>query len=61
MGAGRGLEDNKCHSFLHKGQEGRSGKYRRASLSPLAGKEEQQIILEAISKHRKDKKAIGSS
>lgn len=37
------------------------GKYRLISLSSIPRKEVDQIFLEAISKHTKDRKVIGSS
>jgi len=58
--ASRGLE-SKCHPNFKKGKKEDLVKCRLVSLTSVPGKLVEQIILETISKHIKDKKVIGGS
>ena len=57
-GGSLGLRKSKRHSDLQEGQ-GDLGNYMLVSLTTIPGKMKEQIILETISKHIKNKKVIG--
>ncbi|GAB0176045.1 mitochondrial enolase superfamily member 1 [Grus japonensis] len=56
----RGLEENQCHSSLQKGQEGGCRKLQASQPHLHPWKGEGQLILDVISKHVEEKKAIRS-
>jgi len=55
------LEENKYHTHLRKGNKEDSGNNRLVSLMQIPGKVVEQLILEIIFVHIKDKKIIRSS
>lgn len=57
-GGSLGLQKSKRHSNLQEGQ-GDLGNYMLVSLTIIPGRMKEQIILETISKHIKNKKVTG--
>ena len=55
------LEESKFHSYLQKGKKEDLENYRPVSLTLIAGKGVQQLVLKNISRHMNDKKIIRSS
>lgn len=60
-GGSSGLEKDNVTPILTKGKKEDAGNCRLVSLTPASGKVTEQIVLETISKHTKDKNWVGSS